>query len=156
MPAAIPTTAFEIDFAEAEARCALAHGGGDGIIRNDGDEGLVTEKSPVSMSVFVGPFRGYIGQHFARVASTATKGPVTAPTGGSAGNLRRIDLVQFTLGTIGVNIVTGVESSTPSAPALSANSLHLALLHLRKGMASIKDADDATNGYIVTTGRAFI
>ncbi|MBI1320668.1 MAG: hypothetical protein GC168_17220 [Candidatus Hydrogenedens sp.] len=69
---------------------------------------------------------------------------VTPPAG-----LDRIDLVAAVLDSGGVVVVQGVESASPSAPAVPAGHLALAYLYLRPGMTSIKNLDDATNGYII-------
>jgi hypothetical protein len=78
-------------------------------------------------------------------ASIAIPAPVTHP---------RIDVIQLTLDT-GANRVAGTEAASPSAPAVSANSIPLATVHCRVGMTSVKNTDDTTNGYI-TDARAFI
>ncbi len=61
----------------------------------------------------------------------------------------RIDLVQACLATWNVSVKTGTEAETPAAPAADADCLALAQLYLRPAMASIKNADDAVNGYII-------
>ncbi len=131
-----------------EGHIAQVWGGGDGIIRGAGSEASVSQTTPVSLSVLVGTCKGLIGGRLIEITSAITTSAITAPTGGSAGDLRRIDLVQFTYGT-GVNIKAGTEASTPAAPDPDSNSIALADLYLRKGMSSIKTADDATNGYVV-------
>ena len=127
---------------------SLTTGGGDGIYREVGSEGEVVAQDPVALKVDVGTMCGWVSNRMARIFSTTESDSVAAPTGGGAGDLRRIDRVQFTVGE-GVNIVTGSESATPSAPALESDSMSLALIYCRNGMTSIKDADDSSNGYIV-------
>ncbi len=141
MPAVLSATA---DLVELERRLSLAHGGGDGIIRGDGDEFAVTAQSPLSMSVDVGTGRGYIAYRWVRQALAVGTVEVSAPSGGN----HRRDLVQFTLG-VGVNIKTGVEDPSPSLPTLDANSYNLAEIYCRDTMTTVKDSDDATNGYII-------
>lgn len=132
---------------------SMSWGGGDGIIR-DANDGDVTAQAPLAMKVNVAAFRGFINNRIVWHQSTTETATVTGPTGGSAGDLRRIDKVQYTLGT-GVNIKTGTESATPSAPSTDADSLFIATISCRKGMTSIKDADDAANGFI-TDARTFV
>jgi hypothetical protein len=72
--------------------------------------------------------------------------PVTHP---------RIDLVQASLAAWSVSVKTGAEAASPAAPAPDADCVALAQLHLRPGMAAIKNADDGVNGYI-TDVRAFL
>jgi len=133
---------------ELEYFVSLGWGGGDGVIRGNGDAGAVVAQSPLSMKANVGTFRGFIANRLVRNASTTATADIVAPSGGSAGDLRRIDLVQYTLSS-GVNIKQGVEQAGPVAPSADANSLVLAHSYCRKGMVSVKDADDASNGYIV-------
>jgi len=47
-----------------------------------------------------------------------------------------------------VEVVGGTEAGSPSAPSASADALKLAEIYMRVGMVSIKDSDDASNGYI--------
>jgi hypothetical protein len=141
---------------DVEYRLSLAWGGGDGIIRYDGDEGDVTAQDPPSMQVDVGTFRGYVSHRFSRQAASQETAEIDAPTGGAPGDLRRIDLVQWTLAA-GVNVKTGVDSATPTAPDADADSHVLAHVYCRNAMTCIKDTDDGTNGYIVQAGvRTFI
>ena len=155
MPLTITTGPSPAAVAEIEYRLSMMNGGGDGISRGDGDEGLVEMQRPVSMKVDVGTFRGYITKSMVRHVAVTASSTITAPTGGSVGDIRRIDIVQYTLGT-GVNVVAGTESASPAAPSKSANSILLANISLRKGMVSIKDTSDGTNGFIDTTVREFV
>jgi len=123
-------------------------GGGPGIFRNTLSEGAVVATAPVSLTVEVGTFRGIVNSRLAYLGTAATSEAVAAPTGGSSGDLRRKDTVQYVFGE-GISIKTGSESATPSAPAADTGALKLAEIHCRNGMASIKDADDASNGFIV-------
>lgn len=153
MPAVF-TSNLQPNLADVEAALAYTRGGGNGFLRALG-KGLVTETSPVSLQVDVATAVAFIALRVVRKTAVVTMAAIVPPTGGSAGDLRRIDLVQLTRGSSGFNIKTGVEDAAPVAPTLDANSIEAAQLHLRKGMASIKNTDDATNGFIVTTGRVF-
>lgn len=130
---------------------AEAWGGVDGILRGSALGALkVSATSPVSLAVEVEPGYAYISgfpyRLSAAVQTVAVVAPVTDP---------RIDLVQARLHTGDVSILAGVEDASPSAPSTDADALPLAELYLRPGMTSIKDADDATNGY-VSDVRAFL
>lgn len=65
------------------------------------------------------------------------------------GGYKRIDVL--TLDSTGtLNITSGLASAgTPASPTYPANELPLAEIYLRNGMSSIKNLDDATNGYII-------
>ena len=45
------TQLYGADLIELERFVAMAWGGGNGIIRNDGDDGLVTAQSPLSLRI---------------------------------------------------------------------------------------------------------
>jgi hypothetical protein len=137
-----------IDLVEVEYRLSLMTGGGDGVSRGDGNDMDVAEQGTPDMTVTVNTGRGFINNAFIRQIAIETSSTVTAPTGGAPGDLRRKDLVQFTFGS-GINIKAGSESATPSPPSTDADSIVLAHLYMRSGAVSIKDSDDASNGYIV-------
>lgn len=131
-----------------EAFIAFAWGGGDGVIRGPGTEAATVETAPASLSVRVGAFKGFVSKRGIGLDAPQNTAAIVAPVGGSAGDLRRIDLVQWTLG-VGLNVKAGAESGSPSAPALDTDSIPIAHLYCRKGMVSVKTADDSSNGYIV-------
>lgn len=137
------------DLARQEAFINHAWGGAEGIMRGAGTEAACAQTTPPSLSVRVGAFKGFVGGRCVNMDFTTETTPVAPPTGGADGDLRRIDLVQYTLGPAALNIKTGAESPSPTAPDPDANSIPIAHLYLRRGMASIKTSDDATNGYIV-------
>lgn len=66
----------------------------------------------------------------------------------------RIDVVEIDRDGV-VSAVTGTEAASPSAPAVTSGSLKLAEIYHTTAETSIKDADDATNGYI-TDARVFV
>ncbi len=142
--------------ANLEHLIALGQGGGiSGVIRTL-NEGAVTARAPAVLRVDVDTLRGFILiDLYCRDIYLATQTEttlITVPTGGSGSELRRIDLVQFTYGS-GINIKEGTESGSPSAPSADPNSLVLAEIHCRNNMASVKQADDAANGWIVDRRR---
>jgi len=67
----------------------------------------------------------------------------------------RIDALQMDTDGV-VTAVTGTEDASPTAPAVSSGSLKLGEVYHTTAETSIKDADDATNGYITTTGRTYL
>tara|TARA_Y100000310_G_scaffold339977_2_gene434340 strand:+ start:560 stop:1021 length:462 start_codon:yes stop_codon:yes gene_type:complete len=136
------------DYTEIQYRMSLMSGGGDGVVRGDGNDMAVAEQGTPDMTVTVDTGRGFIGNLFIRQKAIETSSTVTGPTGGAPADLRRIDLVQFTRGS-GINIKAGTEDASPTAPSTDSDSIVLAHLYLVKDMASIKDADDSSNGYIV-------
>ena len=83
------------------------------------------------------------GQPF-RLADAVETVDVTAPV-----TEDRVDLVQARLDSWTVGIKQGVENAAPVAPAADTDCVALAHVYLRPGMAAIKNADDAVNGYIV-------
>lgn len=62
----------------------------------------------------------------------------------------RIDTIQIDQDG-NVERVAGTEAGSPSAPAIDADALKLAEVYLRVGATSVKDTDDASNGYITNT-----
>jgi len=131
-----------------EEAVSYSLGGGDGVVRGYGDAGAVTAQAPVALDVDVGSLMAWISNRKYTAIAGSTAAEITDPSTGVAPALRRIDLVVWTAGT-GITVVTGVEGAVPVAPATPASSVLLAHVYCRKGMVSIKDADDASNGYIV-------
>lgn len=135
---------------------ALAWGGGDGVIREAPESAsfeVIAQGTP-DMTVEVTAGYAVISGRIEILEANYTTAAISAPTGGAPGDLRRIDLVELTL-DVGVQIVTGTESATPSAPSVDADSISIGLINCRNGMASIKDEDDSSNGYI-TDPRTFV
>lgn len=133
---------------KAETFISLLKGGGDGVYR-DGttDNGAVIADTPPDMTVVCGTFRGSVGRRLIH-SPVAVEAAIAAPIGGSSGDLRRVDIVQFTHG-IGFNVKQGVEDAAPVAPAVDANSLLFAEVRCRRGMVAVQNADNGTDGWIV-------
>jgi hypothetical protein len=148
-------SALETEQAEIDAFLAESWGGGSGVLQNVGNTFFeVVANSPVNMSAQVSPglaFVADLGGTVRTVRATAATTLVTfvAPTVNP-----RIDTVQID-STGYINVKTGTEAGAPVAPTVDAGTIKLAEIYLRVGMTSIKDADDATNGYI-TDGRSFV
>lgn len=65
----------------------------------------------------------------------------------------RIDVIQIDQDG-NIEIKAGTEAASPSAPSVDADAMKLAEIYHRVGETSIKDSDDASNGYI-TDSREF-
>lgn len=122
-----------------------AWGGGSGVVRGATTGDLhVKATSPVSMDVTVDAGYAFIDDAPFKLAAQATLPTFTAPATNP-----RIDTVQAKIGGWAIEVLTGTESATPAAPAADADAIRLASVYMRPGMTSIKDTDDATNGYII-------
>ena len=122
-----------------------AWGGGDGVLHGLGSGELaVAATSPVGLRVSVGTGYGFIDGSLFRLKTTTQTAEVAPPV-----THGRIDLVQANLATWSISVKTGTEAASPVAPSADTGAMPLARLVLRPGMASIKDADDAVNGYVV-------
>ena len=122
-----------------------AWGGGDGVVRKATTDDLkVLAKATPAMSVEVAPGYAFISGSPYHLSTTAETVDVVAPTTNP-----RIDLVQARLDNWDVSVVSGIEAASPVAPLPDTDCVALGELHLRPGMSVVKDADDATNGYII-------
>ena len=125
----------------------LAHawGGGNGVVRGAAEDDLqVLAADTPALHVVVQPGYAFIDRFPYKLAAATPTVDVTPPVTNP-----RIDLVQARLATWDVSIKIGTEDASPTAPAPDADAIALAELYLRPGMSVIKDADDATNGYII-------
>lgn len=130
---------------------AQAWGGGSGVVRKaTADDLAVKATSPVGLTVEVRAGYAFINKYVYKLAGTTQTVPIAAPVT----NPRR-DLVQARLATWDISVKTGPEAASPSAPSADTDCIPLAEIHCRVGMTSIKDTDDATNGYIIDV-RAFL
>ncbi len=68
----------------------------------------------------------------------------------------RWDLLQVNLLTRNIATKEGAENPAPVKPTLDANNVELCYIYRRPGESSIKDTDDASNGYIDLTTRTFV
>ncbi len=118
----------------------------DGVVCG-GDNGLnslkVQATTAPSMAVEILAGEAIISKAAYSLESLDTTSTMTAPSGNP-----RIDTVQVNLFTNAIEVLTGVEAGSPSAPAISADSIKIAEIFHRVGETSIEDADDASNGYI--------
>lgn len=119
-------------------------GASDGTILDGGLQVVATGTPGMTVEVTAGA-AVVDGQPVALLA-TYTTGAFTAPSGGN----KRIDCVRIDqYGAI--SVVTGTPGGSPSAPAVGTGYLKRAEIYLRTGSTSIKNTDDATNGYITMT-----
>ncbi|MEK7794789.1 MAG: hypothetical protein AAB353_09680 [Candidatus Hydrogenedentota bacterium] len=124
---------------------SLAWGGGNGVVRGAAANDLkVLANSPVSMSVVVQPGYAFVSKFVYKLGTATQTADIVAPVT----NPRR-DLIQARLETWDISVKTGTEAASPSLPSPDTNAIALAELYLRPGMTSIKNTDDATNGYII-------
>ena len=120
-----------------------AFGGGDGVLEHALDGLQVVALTPPALAVTVLPGYAFIsGMPFAMKEAVELL-PIVAPSADP-----RIDLVQARLSDWTYIIKEGEEDATPTPPESDEDCLPLARLHLRVGMASIKNSDDGVNGYI--------
>ena len=111
----------------------------------DVDDWKTEAEGTPSLKVIVNAGYGLVSQAPAVLPANFTTAAIAVPAGGND----RIDLVCWDAVTREIKITTGVESGSPSAPAVPSNQKWMAHLYLRDTMSVIKDADDATNGYII-------
>lgn len=124
-------------------------GGGDGVMAfgdDEDDSGRVMANTSPNMTVKIRPFAGFVANVPFRVPDELVTAALTAPSSNA-----RIDTVvaKALPGLEGeFAIRTGTESASPTAPSAAADEILLAWIHHRVGETSIKNTDDATNGYI--------
>lgn len=82
------------------------------------------------------------GGHTGIAAELASLSGFAAPSANP-----RIDIVQISTSGV-ITRKAGTESASPSPPAVDSGNLLLATVYNRVGQTSIKDTDDASNGYI--------
>ena len=124
---------------------SLAWGGGNGVVRGAATDDLKTVATATpGLSVEVKPGYAFINKFPFKLAAATQTVDVTPPV-----TLNRIDLVQASLEAWSIRVKQGTEAATPAAPSPDADCIPIAHLYLRPGMDSIKNSDDATNGYII-------
>ena len=126
----------------------LQAGNASGIVRPPTNSLLIKEQSTPSMTVDVKAGAAYVNGQPVSVRADTTLGPFTAPSTNP-----RIDTIEIDqYGT--VSAVTGTEAASPSAPSVTSGNLKLAEIYHTTAETSIKDANDATNGYITDSRSA--
>jgi len=122
-----------------------AWGGGNGVVRGASAMDLrVVATSPASMAVEVKPGYAFISRMPYRLAAAGDLHVTVMPA-----LYPRIDVVQAKLDGWQLSLKHGIEAPSPSAPAVDADCIALARLHLRPGLTCINEADDGVNGYII-------
>lgn len=129
--------------------CELAGGNADAVLYNAGDTyfEVIAQDTP-DMTVKVQAGKGFANGRPVEITSDYTTAAITAPSANP-----RIDIVQVSQYTDDdytseVTIKTGEEAGSPSAPSPDSGAMKVAEIYCRVGMVSIKDEDDASNGYI--------
>ena len=119
-------------------------GGGDGVVGTtaSGTDLKVSAQASPNMTVKVSPGSGLVSGQPVCVLATTNTGTITGPSGNP-----RIDIVQVDQYGV-VSVKAGTEAGSPAAPSVDSGKVKLAEVYLRVGASSIKDTDDATNGYI--------
>ena len=123
-------------------------GGGDVVIEGALDAFEVVAQGTPDMTVQVGTGMGFVSNRPVELTTAVDTSAITAPVTNP-----RIDIVQISqytddVQTSGVTTKGGAEAGSPSAPSVDSGCLKLAEIYCRVGMTSIKDTDDASNGYI--------
>lgn len=152
----------EIGASSGEAQAALAQRAirdmlgapddADGVIGGGQHTNIlkVSAQSSPDLTVQVGAGTCFVGGIF-----TGDNDGVASLSGFAAPTTNpRIDIVQID-NTGAITRKAGTENASPSAPAVDTDNLLLATVYCRVGMTSVKDADDASNGYI-TDARVFV
>lgn len=125
----------------------------DGVLGADDATLKVVAQGTPDMTVSVGAGSCISASQPAGLTTATNSDTVVAPVSNP-----RIDVVEIACaaktGLSAINIVTGTEAGSPSAPSVTSGALKLAEIYCRVGMTSIKDTDDSTNGYI-TDSRSF-
>jgi len=106
----------------------------------------VTAQSSPDLTVQVSQGACFVAGTLASAAATASLTGFAAPATNP-----RIDIVQISNAGV-VSRKAGAESGSPSAPTVDANNLKVAEVYNRVGQTSVKNTDDASNGYITNNG----
>lgn len=127
------------------ARALLAIVGSDetanGVIGGDYWLKVAAQASP-NLTVKVSTGAVFVAGVLASSAATASLTGFAAPSANP-----RIDIVQISNAGV-VSRKAGTESGSPSAPTVDSGCLKLAEVYNRVGQTSVKNTDDASNGYI--------
>lgn len=119
-------------------------GAADGVVQDGGLQVVATGTPGMTVEVTAGA--AVVNGQPVALRALYTTAAFTAPTGGN----KRIDCIRIDqYGQI--SVVTGTPSGSPSAPSVGTGYLKRAEIYLRTGSTSIKNTDDATNGYITIT-----
>ena len=106
----------------------------------------ITAQGSPDLTVAVSTGAAFIAGVLTSAAATASLSGFAAPATNP-----RIDIVQISTAGV-VSRKAGSENVSPSAPSADAGNLKLGEVYNRVGQTSVKDADDASNGYITNNG----
>lgn len=126
-------------------------GGGEGVALTSvgGTDLLVEAQSTPGMTVKINPGSALVSGQPVAVLATTNSGTITGPSVNP-----RIDIVQVDQYGV-LSVKAGTEAGSPAAPSVDSGKVKLAEIYLRVGATSIKNSDDASNGYI-TDRRVFV
>ncbi len=116
-----------------------------GIIGGEAWLKIEAQSSP-DLTVKVSTGAAFIAGVLTSAAATASLTGFAAPATNP-----RIDIVQISTAGV-VSRKAGSENASPSAPTADANNLKVGEVYNRVGQTSVKDADDASNGYTTNNG----
>jgi hypothetical protein len=111
-----------------------------------GQELKARAANPPGLSIRIQPGRAMVAQYFSGLDMEQvfpSAGSLAVPVSHPRRDLIYLDRYGKT------GLVQGQESESPATPAAPALTITLAAVHLRPGMASVQDADDGTNGYLI-------
>jgi hypothetical protein len=150
----VSVTELQERIAAMERLLVHAYGGGEGVFATSESRTqlqVVAQGTP-DMTVQVNMGAGIASGMPVSLAANYDTAAIVAPVSNP-----RIDVVEIGVseksGATEINIVTGTEAGSPSAPSVTTGYYKLAEIYCRVGMASIKNTDDATNGYITDRRR---
>ena len=112
-----------------------------GVIGGDAWLKVTAQGSP-DLTVAVSTGAAFVAGVLTSAAATASLSGFAAPASDP-----RIDIVQISDAGV-VSRKAGTEAGSPSAPSVDSGNLKLAEVYNRVGQTSVKDTDDASNGYI--------
>ena len=112
-----------------------------GVIGGDAWLKTTAQGSP-NLTVAVSTGAAFVAGVLTSAAATASLTGFAAPATNP-----RIDIVQISTAGV-ISRKAGSENVSPSAPAVDAGNLKLAEVYNRVGQTSVKNTDDASNGYI--------
>ena len=116
---------------------------GDTYIPATGDRAVLAT-DPVSMQVTLQAGVAFMNGVPVYVPADLTTGVLVAPVSNP-----RIDIVAIDADTRAIEVFTGAEGAVPVAPTVTGNRVAAMQIYHRVGETSIKNNDDASNGYLV-------
>ena len=137
----------ELHSADTELHALLwaMTGAADGVFRRPLPALEVVAQGTPDMTVKVQSGSGIVSATGVVLSADTNTATLVAPVSNP-----RIDLVQISKLNV-ISVKGGAEAGSPSSPTVDTDNIELAEIYHRVGETSIKDADDASNGYITDT-----